>query len=176
MIKWQHDIYCSFPLNTDNFCTQLLTYIYNITIQSYLIWYICRECSEIHTIHRHIFKDCREHHKSHFLQMNLRSETYQYIGIWGVQKRSEPRNTLKNISFIKKLLQTQIVQCKKILGQNDLEFFKSIKPMKIRSVADQSMKAIWMVDAVNESKIDNATDYLKWIKGLSRRAMYKNMW
>lgn len=94
----------------------------------------------------------------------------------GCSKKVRTSKYSKKYKFYKKIASDTSCICKKILGQNDLEFFKSIKPMKIRSVADQSMKAIWMVDAVNESKIDNATDYLKWIKGLSRRAMYKNMW
>jgi len=42
----------------------------------YIYIYIYTGCSEIQ---RQIIRDCRGHHKNHFLQMNLGSETSHYI-------------------------------------------------------------------------------------------------
>jgi len=56
------------------------------------------------------FSDCRGHHKNHFLQMNLGSETCHYIatGDTGCGKESGPGNIKKN-RFDKELFQTKVV-------------------------------------------------------------------
>jgi len=50
----------------------------------------------VRKFNRQTFRDCREHHKNNFFQINPVSETCHYR-LRDVRKRSEPRNISKNI-------------------------------------------------------------------------------